>query len=128
MQTSETPTFRQDWLQAITAGFDRVNDGGCYGLPTDEFLRGMGLSLKTQKQKWEMDLQESGILVSVYCDYRRTWVYVIPEEAEKIRAANKENDEYQAKIVADAKAKRDNKWYRMLFAPSRWINWDIPHD
>ena len=124
--TDTTPKFRKDWPQAVAAGFDRVNDGSCYGLPTDEFLTGMALSFKTQKQAWEMKLQESGVLESVYCDYRRTWVYVIPEEAEKIRAANRQNDEYEAKKAAYIKAERDNKWYRKLFTPSRWINLDLP--
>ena len=121
MNATETPTFRKDWPQAVAAGFDRVNDHDCYGLPTDEFLKGMAISFKTQKQTWEMELQESGVLESVYCDYRGTHVYVIPEEAEKIRDANREHDEYLAKRAADIKAVRDNKWYRKLF---RWQPWD----
>lgn len=126
MPTTETPTFRKDWPQAVAAGFDRINDGDCYsGAPTDEFLKGMALSFKTQKRAWEMELQESGILVSVYCDYKRTWVYVTPEEATIIRERNEERDEYFTEKAAKEKAKRDNKWYRKLFTPSRWINWDI---
>ncbi len=126
MNTTETPTFRKDWPQAVAAGFDRINNSDCYSdAPTDEFLKGMALSFKTQKQAWEMELQESGILESVYCDYRETHVYVIPEEAEKIREANREHDEYLTKRAAAAivvaKVKRDKKWYRKLF---RWQPWN----
>lgn len=123
MQTTETPTFRKDWPQAVAAGFDRINDGDCYsGAPTDEFLKGMALAFQTQKREWEIELQESGVLESVYCDYKRTWVYVIPEEAEKIRDANREHDEWLTERAAKAKAKRDNKWYRKLLRVGRKCN------
>jgi len=120
MPTAETPTFRKDWAQAVTAGFEQINSHDGYGrTPTDDFLKGMALSFKTQKQAWEMELQESGVLESVYCDYRGTHVYVIPEEAEKIRDANREHDEYLAKRAAAEKAEHDNKWYRKVLRIGR---------
>ncbi len=120
MQTTETPTFRKDWPQAVAAGFDRINNANYYSDgPTDEFLKGMALSFKTQKQAWEMELQESGVLESVYCDYKGTHVYVIPEEAEKIREANREHDEYLTKRAAAEKAEHDNKWYRKVLRIGR---------
>ena len=126
MPTTETPTFRKDWPQAVAAGFDRINNANCYSdAPTDEFLKGMAVSFKTQKREWEMGLQESGVFESLYCEYKGRWVYVTPEEAEKIREANREYHEYLNNKAAKEKAEHDNKWYRKLFSPSRWINWNI---
>ena len=120
MQTSETPTFRKDWPQAVAAGFDRINSGNCYSdSPTDEFLKGMAFSFQTQKREWEMELQASGVLESVYCDYKDSWVYVIPEEAEKIRDANGEYDDWKAMTAAKEKAEHDNKWYRKMLRLGR---------
>ncbi len=120
MQTSETPTFRKDWPQAVAAGFDRINSSKCYSdSPTDEFLKGMAFSFQTQKREWEMELQASGVLESVYCDYKDSWVYVIPEEAEKIRDANGEYDDWKAMTAAKEKAEHDNKWYRKMLRLGR---------
>ena len=123
MPTAETPTFRKDWAQAVTAGFEQINSHDGYGrTPTDDFLKGMAYSFQTQKRKWELDLQELGVFESVYCSSRRTWVYVIPEEAQKILEANKEEDEYQAKQAkraATTEAEHDNKWYRKVLRIGR---------
>lgn len=119
MQTTETPTFHKDWAQAVAAGFDRVNDGGAYGTPTDEFLKGMARDFELQKRAWEYELQNLGVLESVYDDSRRTHVYVIPEEAEKIREVNREHDEYLAKRAAATEAEKINKWYRKMLRLGR---------
>ncbi len=113
--TDITTTFRKDWAQAVSAGFDRINDGSAYGTPTDEFLKGMAQDFQKQKRAWESEMQELGVLQSVYDDTLRTWVYVTPDEAVKIRASNTERDEYSARWTAKVKYKEDNKWYRKLF-------------
>ena len=123
MSTIDAPTFqtfRKDWAQAVAAGFDRINDGGAYGTPTDEFLKGMARDFEQQKRDWEYKLQELGVLESVYDDAGvGRWVYVTPDEAAKIRESNSEALERQTKAVAAqiarAKVKLDNKWYRKLF-------------
>jgi len=126
IQTTETPTFRKDWSQAVAAGFDRINDGGAYGTPTDEFLKGMAKDFQQQKRAWEYELQELGVLEAVYDDSLSTWVYVTPDKAAAIHESNAKNDEYRTKRAAAAKVvvkvKRDKKWYRKLLRIGRKCN------
>lgn len=117
--TDITTTFRKDWPQAIAAGFDRINDGGAYGTPTDEFLKGMARDFEKQKRAWEYEMQELGVLQSVYDDTLHTWVYVTPDKAVKIRESNNERDEYSARWTAKVKYKEDNKWYRRVLRLGR---------
>ncbi len=118
MSTIDQPTFRQfrrDWAQGAAAGFDEVNDGSDYSTPTDCFLKGMARDFELQRRGWDTEMAEMGLLEHLYDENYRKWRYVTPDEAVKIRESNKEEDEYQAKRTAKAKAKRDNKWYRKIF-------------
>ncbi len=113
--TDTTTTFHKDWSQAVAAGFDEVNDGACYGSPTDCFLKGMARDFELQRRGWDTEMTEMGLLEHLYDENYRKWRYVTPDEAVKIRESNKEEDEYIAKRAARKQAELDNKWYRKLF-------------